>query len=62
MPLVHDTILQGLGKALHVHIDDITREPLPCRWVDLIHHLNELERRRSQRPQPETEPHERHSH
>jgi hypothetical protein len=62
MPLVHDTILQPLGKALHVHIDDITREPLPHRWVDLIHHLNEQERTRPERHQPETEPHGRHSH
>jgi hypothetical protein len=61
MPLVHDTILQRLGKALHVHIDDITLEPLPRRWVDLIHHLNEQERGRSPR-QPESEPQERHSH
>jgi hypothetical protein len=39
-----------------------TREPLPERWVDLIHHLNEQERRRSKHAQAETEPHERHSH
>ena len=62
MPLVHDTILQRLGKVLHVHIDDITHEPPPRRWVDLIHHLNEQERRRSERHQPETEPRKRHSH
>jgi len=29
MSLVHDTILQRLGKVLHVHVDDIAREPLP---------------------------------
>jgi hypothetical protein len=38
-----DTILQRLGKALHVHADEITHEPLPRRWVDLIHHLDEQE-------------------
>ena len=38
------TILQQLGKALHVRFDEITREPLPQRWVELIHYLNEQER------------------
>jgi hypothetical protein len=61
MPLVHDTILQRLGKALHVHIGDITRETLPQRWVDLILYLDEQERTRSERS-PETGPQERHSH
>jgi len=61
MPLVHDTILLRLGKALHVHIDDIAREPLPHRWVDLIHHLNEQERRRSEHRLPEAEPSVRRS-
>ena len=33
--------LRGSGDA-----EDITQEPLPDRWVELIHHLNEQERRR----------------
>ena len=41
----HETILQGLGKALHVQMDDITHGPLPRRWVELIQYLNEQERR-----------------
>ena len=45
---VQDTILRRLGKALHIRGDDITHEPLPRRWVDLIHHLDEKERRHSQ--------------
>lgn len=57
-----ETILRRLGKALHVRMDDITHEPLPARWVDLIHHLNEQERGCSERHQPETEAHSRRSH
>lgn len=58
MRQVQDTILQRLGKALHVRGDGITHEPLPRRWVDLIHHLDAQERRRSQglRPRPQRSP------
>jgi hypothetical protein len=28
-------LFQRFGKALRVYSDDITREPLPRRWVDL---------------------------
>jgi hypothetical protein len=48
------TILQRLGKALHVHDSDIAQAPLPRRWVDLIRHLDEQERRRSQAQHPRT--------
>jgi len=59
-----ETILQRLGKALNVRLkalnvrlDDITHEPLPERWVELIHHLNEQERKHSERqPGPEPRP------
>jgi hypothetical protein len=44
-----DTILQCLGKALHLHVDELTHEPLPSRWVDLIHHLDEQEQKGSAR-------------
>jgi hypothetical protein len=44
-----ETILGRLGKALHAHWDDIAHEPLPSRWVELIQHLNEQERKRSER-------------
>ena len=54
-----ETILQRLGKALHVQMDDITHEPLPRRWVDLILYLEEQERERAERAQPETEPQRR---
>jgi hypothetical protein len=44
--LFQETILQRLGKALHAHWDDIAHEPLPRRWIELIQHLNEQERKR----------------
>ena len=55
---VQETILQRLGKALNVRLDDVTHEPLPQRWIDLIRHLNEQERRQSE-CEPEPEPRER---
>ena len=50
------TIVQQLSKALHVRFHAIPQEPLPQRWVELIHHLNEQERisekeRRDNRPE-----------
>ena len=39
-----ETILERLGKALHVRMDDVTHEPLPRRWVELILFLEEKER------------------
>ena len=56
MPLVQETVLQRIGKTLHLYIDDTTREPLPRRWVDLIHDLNEEEQKHSLR-KPEAEEH-----
>ena len=56
----HETILQRLGKALHVQMDDITHEPLPERWVELIHQLNEQERTRERVQQAECKGRERH--
>ena len=41
----HNSILRLLGKVLHDQDDDITHEPLPKRWVDLIHFLDEQERK-----------------
>ena len=38
------TILQQLSKALHVPFEASSRGPLPQRWVELIHYLNEQER------------------
>ena len=47
---------QRIGKALHAQYDDITKQPLPKRWVDLINYLNEKERMERGSPQPEPEP------
>jgi hypothetical protein len=44
----HDPILRRLGKLLHDQDEDITHEPVPKRWVDLIHFLDEQERKRDE--------------
>ena len=49
-----ETIIDRLGKTLHGRLDDITHEPLPRRWVDLIRHLDEQERNRPGRHDPTT--------
>jgi hypothetical protein len=45
MQIVQDTILRHLGKVLHDYVDDVTHEPVPRRWLYLIRHLDEQERR-----------------
>jgi hypothetical protein len=51
------SILERLGNMLHVHYDEIANEPIPQRWVDLIHYLNEKEKARAEAQQPpESEP------
>jgi hypothetical protein len=50
-----ETILERLGKTLRGDNEDVTHAPLPRRWVDWIHFLDEQERKRSE-PQPEPEP------
>jgi hypothetical protein len=35
----------SIRRPLHGHYDGIKNEPLPERWVDLIHYLDERERR-----------------
>jgi hypothetical protein len=34
-------IVAGVGKGLHDRFEPDVDEPLPERWVDLIHYLNE---------------------
>ena len=53
--LFQETILERIGKTLRGHDADITHEPLPRRWVDLILFLEEQERTRPDR-QPEAAP------
>ena len=40
-------VMRRIGKVLRAKNDDLTHEPLPERWVDLIHYLDEKERRES---------------
>jgi hypothetical protein len=47
----HDWILRRLGKVMHDQDEGITQEPLPKRWVDLIHFLDEQERKTNSRSQ-----------
>lgn len=47
--------VRRVGKALRTKNDDFTREPLPERWVDLIHYLDEKERQQSTDQQSEAE-------
>jgi hypothetical protein len=49
MPEPKAPIVRQLGAMLHTYFDNVAAEPLPTRWVDLIHALNERERARSQR-------------
>lgn len=37
--------LRRIGTVLRVTNDDFTHEAMPERWVDLIHYLDEKERR-----------------
>jgi len=43
----NETIVE-IGKGLRRQDEDITQAPLPRRWVDLIHHLNEQERKQAE--------------
>ena len=40
-------LLHLVGKTLREEGEAVALEPLPERWVDLIHHLDEQERRRA---------------
>ena len=45
-----ESVLGLLGRVLRGRDNDIAHEPLPSRWVELIHHLDDKERKRSERP------------
>jgi hypothetical protein len=47
------SFLSSITKALRANFEDVANEPLPQRWVDLIHHLNEREHIDAERP-PDT--------
>jgi hypothetical protein len=44
MRQARSAIFDRIGKMLHEQFDDVAREPLPERWVDLINYLNDKER------------------
>jgi hypothetical protein len=50
------SFLERLGKMLHVQYDEVVNEPLPQRWVDLIHYLNTKEQEQPKAHQPEDAP------
>jgi len=52
----HSSFVERVGKMLHLHYDEIANEPLPQRWVDLIHYLNEKEQARGEPHQRDAEP------
>jgi hypothetical protein len=46
--------IRRIGTTLRVR-DDPANEPLPERWIDLIHYLNEKERREERARQREAQ-------
>ena len=62
MAHLHDSAFGRLAKALHLHYDEIANEPLPRRWVELIHYLDERERKSTQHSGNEAEPGRRPRH
>jgi hypothetical protein len=46
--------MRRIGTVLRTTNDDLTHEPLPERWVDLIHYLDEKERREERLPRSAT--------
>ena len=40
----YDRSLGLIAKALRKESQNVAREPLPKRWIDLIHYLDEQER------------------
>ena len=52
----YESSLGKIAQGLRGDRKDIAYEPLPKRWVDLIHYLDEQERKRSGGSQPKAEP------
>ena len=47
-PMKEASLVSLLMSALHERFNAVVHEPLPKRWVELIHELNELEHKESQ--------------
>ena len=43
-----DETIAKIGSGLRQQCENTTQEPLPRRWVDLIRHLDQHERKQSQ--------------
>jgi hypothetical protein len=41
-----------LAKMLRSRFDEVVHEPLPQRWIDLIHYLNAKEKAQAEAHQP----------
>jgi len=52
----HASILGLISKALRDNYDRVADEPLPERWVELIHYLNERERAEADRRRQHSPP------
>ena len=50
--VAYEKTLGLIAKTLREDSGQVTQEPLPTRWVDLILHLDEQERRSCAGPQP----------
>jgi hypothetical protein len=54
-----ESLLHRIGKSMRAQSEDIAHEPLPKRWVDLIHYLDEQERKRAEGLEAKKEPRDR---
>jgi hypothetical protein len=53
----HASSFLGLiSKALRANYNEVAKEPLPERWVDLINHLNDRERAGEREPDQKKTP------
>ena len=52
----YDSALGLIAKRFRGENEDMVQQPLPERWVALIHQLNERERRQSAPAQAKAEP------
>jgi hypothetical protein len=48
--------MRRIGTVLRIRDEDFAHEPLPERWVDLIHYLDEKERREKARERQRRQP------
>jgi hypothetical protein len=49
VPIIGSAV-ELIAKRLRSEGDNVTRQSLPKRWVELLQHLNEEERRESEEP------------